>query len=89
MIPKDQDRLQLRGLLLAGAASSPTAPADARYFDGLRAWPLTRYPYTVFCVERPDGVDVWRLLHSQRDIPAWLQEPKKVDASGSMRLGAL
>lgn len=37
LIRKDQDRLQLRGLLLAGAASSPTAPADSRYFEGLRA----------------------------------------------------
>ena len=36
LIRKDQDRLQLRGLLLAGAASAPAAPADARYFDGLR-----------------------------------------------------
>ncbi|MEW6169692.1 MAG: type II toxin-antitoxin system ParD family antitoxin [Pseudomonadota bacterium] len=36
LIRKDQDRLQLRGLLLAGAASSPAAPADAGYFDGLR-----------------------------------------------------
>ena len=37
LIRKDRDRLQLRDLLLAGAASSPAAPADARYFDGLRA----------------------------------------------------
>lgn len=36
LIRKDQDRLQLRNLLLAGAASSPVAPADVRYFDGLR-----------------------------------------------------
>jgi len=36
LIRKDQDRLQLRGLLLAGASSSLTAPADARYFEGLR-----------------------------------------------------
>lgn len=36
LIRKDQDRLQLRGLLLAGAASAPTAPTDAAYFDGLR-----------------------------------------------------
>ncbi|MEW6169730.1 MAG: type II toxin-antitoxin system ParD family antitoxin [Pseudomonadota bacterium] len=35
-IRKDQQRLQLRDLLLAGAASSPAAPADASYFDGLR-----------------------------------------------------
>lgn len=36
LIRKDQDRLQLRGLLLDGAASAPTAPADAAYFDALR-----------------------------------------------------
>jgi antitoxin ParD1/3/4 len=37
LIRKDQDRLQLRGLLLAGAASPPAAAADAAYFADLRA----------------------------------------------------
>ena len=37
LIRKDQDRLQLRGLLLAGAASPPAAPADTAYFADLRA----------------------------------------------------
>jgi antitoxin ParD1/3/4 len=36
LIRKDQDRLQLRGLLLAGAASSPAAPVDQAYFEALR-----------------------------------------------------
>jgi len=36
LIRKDQDRLHLRGLLLAGAASAPAAPADPAYFEGLR-----------------------------------------------------
>lgn len=36
LIRKDQDRQQLRGLLLAGATSAPTAPADGTYFDALR-----------------------------------------------------
>lgn len=36
LIRKDRDRLQLRGLLLAGAASAPAAPADPTYFEGLR-----------------------------------------------------
>ena len=36
LIRKDQDRLQLRGLLLDGAVSAPTAPADPAYFDALR-----------------------------------------------------
>ena len=37
LIRKEQDRQQLRGLLLAGAASAPTEPVDARHFDALRA----------------------------------------------------
>ncbi len=36
LIRKDQDRLQLRKLVLAGAASAPAEPADASYFEGLR-----------------------------------------------------
>ncbi|MFM8442146.1 MAG: type II toxin-antitoxin system ParD family antitoxin [Methylococcus sp.] len=36
LIRKDQDRLQLRSLLLAGATSTTAAPVDADYFDGLR-----------------------------------------------------
>ncbi len=40
----------------------------------LRAWRLTRYPYLVFYLERDDHIDVWRVLHGQRDIPAWLVE---------------
>lgn len=42
---------------------------------GLRVWPLSRYPYLVFYVERPDHINVWRVLHGRRDVPAWMQEP--------------
>jgi toxin ParE1/3/4 len=42
---------------------------------GLRCWPLTRYPHLVFCVERPDCIDVWRVLHGKQHIPAWMQTP--------------
>ena len=42
---------------------------------GLRAWPLTRSPYLVFHVERAGHVDVWRVLHTHRDIAAWMQAP--------------
>lgn len=42
---------------------------------GLRSWPLKNYPYLIFYVERAeDSIDVWRMLHSQRDIPAWLMD---------------
>lgn len=47
--------------------------AHALNLPGLRTWSLTAYPYLVFYVERPDHVDVWRVLHEQRDIPAWMQ----------------
>jgi antitoxin ParD1/3/4 len=36
LIRRDQDRLYVRNLLLAGAASVPVATADTRYFQGLR-----------------------------------------------------
>jgi antitoxin ParD1/3/4 len=37
LIRKEQERQHLRGLLLEGAASLPATPADARYFQALRA----------------------------------------------------
>jgi toxin ParE1/3/4 len=40
---------------------------------GLRFWPLTRFPYLVFYFEQSECIDVWRLLHGKRDIPAWMQ----------------
>lgn len=36
LIRRDQDRLQLRNLLLVGASSAPTAPVNQTYFEGLR-----------------------------------------------------
>lgn len=36
---------------------------------GLRSCPLGLYPYIVFYVEQSDHVDVWRVLHSARDMP--------------------
>ena len=36
LIRKDQDRLQLRDLLLAGGSSSPTQAVEDSYFEGLR-----------------------------------------------------
>lgn len=43
---------------------------------GLRVWPLSRYPHLVFYVECAQHIDVWRVLHGQRDIPAWMREPE-------------
>lgn len=62
-----------------GRHAATGSPRYAHELDlpGLRAWPLTRYPYLVFYVERGDHVDVWRVLHMQRDIPAWMQTPEE------------
>ena len=42
----------------------------------LRAWALERFPHVVFYVDTRDVVDVWRILHTRRDIPATLQPPE-------------
>ena len=41
---------------------------------GLRIRPLTRFPYLVFYVVRDEVVDVWRILHTRRDIPSAIGE---------------
>lgn len=41
---------------------------------GLRSLALARFPYVIFYIEREDHVDVWRVLHGRRDIPALMQE---------------
>ncbi len=40
---------------------------------GLRSWPLKGYPHVVFYMTGHDQIDVWRVLHSRRDIPEWLR----------------
>lgn len=55
------------------------ATGSSRYahelnLPGLRFWPLARHPHLVFYIERDDHVDVWRVLHGQRDIPAWMHD---------------
>jgi toxin ParE1/3/4 len=42
---------------------------------GVRSWALAGYPFLGFYVDLEDRVDVWRVLHGQRDIPAWMQAP--------------
>lgn len=38
----------------------------------LRSMPVDRFPYLVFYIELDDHVDVWRILHTRRDIPSTL-----------------
>jgi toxin ParE1/3/4 len=36
----------------------------------LRALNVRRFPYLIFYVPLGDRIDIWRVLHSRRDIPA-------------------
>lgn len=57
----------------APGAGSPRYAHELN-LPGLRSWPCKRYPYLVFYVERADSIDVWRVLHTRRDIPRWLHD---------------
>lgn len=55
------------------------ASGSSRYamqlnLPGLRSWPLKRFAHIVFYFEMKDCIDVWRVLHGTRDIPAWMQK---------------
>lgn len=47
--------------------------AELLQLPGLRFVLVKVFPYLIFYVEREEHVDVWRVLHGQRDIPAWLE----------------
>jgi hypothetical protein len=58
-------------LVAIPAAGSPRYAHELN-LPGLRFWPLACNPRLVFYVERPDHIDVWRVLHGTRDIPQWM-----------------
>ena len=37
----------------------------------LRFWQVKRFPYLIFYIEQSEKIDVWRVLHAQRDLPEW------------------
>jgi toxin ParE1/3/4 len=43
---------------------------------GVRCWPLRPWSQVIFYVEREHAIDVVRVLHDARDIPATLAEPE-------------
>jgi toxin ParE1/3/4 len=59
------------------ASGSPRYAVELN-LPGLRCVAVRRHPQLVFYVERDDHVDVWRVLHGERDIPAWMKSPDNV-----------
>ena len=62
-----------RHIGLHAATGSPRY-GHALGIPSLRTWSLTRYPFLVFYVEAADHIDVWRVLHTRRDIPERMRE---------------
>ena len=62
-----------------GEQPATGSPRHAHELDipGLRFRPVEKFPYLVFHVERETEIDVWRVLHGARDIPAWMREPRE------------
>ncbi|MEA9558072.1 type II toxin-antitoxin system RelE/ParE family toxin [Xanthomonas nasturtii] len=40
----------------------------------IRSWPLKGYPYLLFYTAHATDLVIWRVLHMQRDIPAWMMD---------------
>lgn len=61
---------------VSGISARPAAgsPRYAHELDlpGLRALSLKRFPHLVFYIELDARIEVWRVLHGARDIPAWM-----------------
>jgi toxin ParE1/3/4 len=53
------------------AAGSPRWSHELN-LPGLRTIKLKGFPWLVFYLEFETHVDVWRVLHTKRDMPVWL-----------------
>ena len=60
---------------LIGEHPATGSPRYAHELDvpDLRFRPVGKFPYLIFYVETEADIDVWRVLHGARDIPAWMQ----------------
>lgn len=55
-------------------ASGSLRYAELLQLNELRFWPLKHFPCLIFYLERETHIDIWRVLHSESDIPAWVHE---------------
>lgn len=46
---------------------------------GSRSWRVRGFPHLIFYIERTDLLDVWRILHGSRDVPATLVDHDETD----------
>jgi toxin ParE1/3/4 len=56
-----------------GDAGSPRYSVELA-LPGVRHWIVRGFPFLIFYVSNDSHIDVWRILHAQRDMPSWLQD---------------
>lgn len=44
------------------------------HWPALRSWPVSGFPYLQLYVESDDAIDIYRVLHTARDIPESLRD---------------
>jgi toxin ParE1/3/4 len=66
------------GFRAIGRSPGTGTPRYGRHIGlpGLRHRPARRFPYLIFYMAFDDRVEVWRVLHAQSDIPAWLKDER-------------
>lgn len=67
----DELEAAIRHIQIHPKSGSPRY-AHALHIPELRCWPCKHFPYLIFYREKSDCIDIWRVLHQQRDMPAWL-----------------
>lgn len=60
------------GLIGKSPALGSPRYAEQLNLPALRHLPLKRFPFLVFYVETSERIEIWRVLHSKRDIPGLL-----------------
>ena len=63
--------------IVESPSAGPPRYAHEFAIPGLRSRALKNYPYLVFYIDRDDHIDVWRVVHSRRDIPARMQAAER------------
>jgi len=69
----DRVREACRHVAMSVESGSPRYGHELN-LPGLRCWPVRSFPYLIFYMTARGRVDVWRALHRERDIPAWMYE---------------
>lgn len=69
------DRLEeaLKRISTQPAAGSQRYGHELR-ISNLRQWPMRRFPYLIFYVEKESRIEIARVLHERMDIPARLHD---------------